>query len=149
MMNTKKPCLPPSTPYYSSESEFRSGYSSQGIEKGGMFFFPIMHQQQDPNWHRGLDSFCRDKHPVSSPILPLRQTCQGHPLSTTRFRHLPKRNQRPERQTPPFQAWLTFCGQRCHLHRLTAAAKQDVSHSKGATAAQRKGYENSCWEMKY
>lgn len=30
-----------------------------------MFFFPIMHQQQDPNWHRGLGSFSRDKHPVS------------------------------------------------------------------------------------
>lgn len=37
----KKPCLPPSTPYYSSESEFRSGCSSQGIEKGGRDVFPF------------------------------------------------------------------------------------------------------------
>lgn len=47
-------------------------YSGQGAfhkrgewKEGWIFFFPIMHQQQDPNWHRGLDSFSWDKHPVS------------------------------------------------------------------------------------
>lgn len=32
--------------------------------------------------------------------IPLRQTCQEHPLSTTRFRRLLKHNQRPGRWTP-------------------------------------------------
>lgn len=46
---------------YSGQGAFRRG----GEREGGISFFPIMHQQQDPNWHRGLGSFSRDKHPAS------------------------------------------------------------------------------------
>lgn len=46
---------------YSGQGAFHEG----GRREGGIFFFPIMHQQQDPNWHGGLGSFSRDKHPVS------------------------------------------------------------------------------------
>lgn len=44
MMNTKKRVVSaPSTPYYSCESEFRSGCFSQGIEKGGRDVFLSHH----------------------------------------------------------------------------------------------------------
>lgn len=110
-MNTKKPCMPP---YYSSESEFRSGCSSQGIEKGGrdVFSFPSCTSNRTKIGTEGWT--------VSAGIsIPPRQTCQGYPLSTTHFLRLLKHN-----QTPPTEAWLTVY--RGH----SAAAKLDVPHSR-------------------
>lgn len=51
---------------YSGQGAFRRGGREVGRE-GGISFFPIMHQQQDPNWHRGLGSFSRDKCPAFRP----------------------------------------------------------------------------------
>lgn len=128
----KKPRLPPSTPYYSSESEFRSGCSSQGIEKGGRDVFLSHHAPATgPKLAQRVGQFLQGKASCLQPWLPLRQTCQRHPLSTTRGHHLLKRNQRPRRRTPPSQAWLTFRrGQQCSLCRRSAAAKLDVPHSR-------------------
>lgn len=86
--------------YYSSESVFRSGCFSQGREKGGRdIFFPIMHQQQDPNWHRGLGSFSRDKHPVSR-LSPSKGNLPGASIHhNTHARCLLKHNWRPKRPT--------------------------------------------------
>lgn len=80
---------------YSGQGAFHRG----GEREGGIFFFPIMHQQQDPNWHRGLGSFSRDKHPVSR-LTP----SQGNLPATTIHRNtharcLLKHKRRPERPT--------------------------------------------------
>lgn len=51
-----------------------------GGEEGGangIFLFPIMHPQQDPNWHWGLSSFSRDQHPASFPNT-LSRKCACH-----------------------------------------------------------------------
>lgn len=80
---------------YSGQGAFHRG----GQREGGIFFFPIMHQQQDPNWHRGLGSFSRDKHPVSR-LTPSKGNLPATSIHhNTHARCLLKRNQRPKRPT--------------------------------------------------
>lgn len=99
---SKKSCLPSTTQrvlFVWICIQVRVLFAGVGKMEGGIFFFPIMHRQQGPNWHRGLGSFSKDKHPVSC-LTPsegnLPETSIHH---NTCVRCLLKHNQRPKRPT--------------------------------------------------
>lgn len=80
-------------------------YSGQGAfhrggREGGISFFPIMHQQQDPNWHRGLGSFSRDKCPAFRPDSLRGKPASGPPF-TAPVVSLRTRAGIPRREQPP------------------------------------------------
>lgn len=129
-----------------------------GKREGGIFFFPIMHQQQGPNWHRGLGSFSRDKHPVSC----LTPSKGNLPVASihhdTHARCLLKHDQRPKRETHSSPcSWpatmandpnsTVFCTP-LDSHGCQAWLANDSLALQKSAAALRKGYENSCWQMK-
>lgn len=140
---------------YSGQGAFHRG----GKREGGIFFFPIMHQQQDPNWHRVLGSFSRDKHPVSRPT-PSKGNLPGPSIHrNTHARCLPNITKDPRDQhicppaadlppwptTPP----LLFFSRSFRFPWLPSLTCQWLSGTAETTvAALRKGYENSCWQMK-
>lgn len=116
---------------YSGQGAFHRG----GKTEGEIFFFPIMHLQQGPNWHRGLGSFSRDKHPVS--CLTPSEGSQRHPFTTTRvsvvFSNITK-DPRGQRIGPPaadLSPWPTTptCSVFFALLQIPMAAKLDVPMS--------------------
>ena len=140
---------------YSGQGAFHRGWK----EEGGIFFFPIMHQQQDPNWHRGLGSFSRDKHPVSC-LTPSKGNLPGASIHhSTHARCLLKHNQKTRETDTLVPAQLTcHHGQRPHLFCFPCSFRFPwlpsltcqclFGTAETTVAALRKGYENSCWQMK-
>lgn len=140
---------------YSGQGAFHRG----GKKEGGIFFFPIMHQQQGLNWHGGLGSFFRDKHPVSC-LTPSEGNLPG--TSIHHNTHMPvvfsnitkgSRDQQirppaadlpPWPTTPPLLFFLLL--QIPWLPSLTCQWLSGVAET--TVAALRKGYKNSCWQMK-
>lgn len=153
-------------------------YSGQGAfhrggREGGISFFPIMHQQQDPNWHRGLGSFSRDKCPAFRPDSLRGKPASGPPFTAPvvclRTRAgIPRREQPPHPSTPSPDSPPTLQLTRRHgwwwtllLCCFSAASSFPASwRPRGAVngavpqrprrrrGAPKKGYENSCRRMK-
>lgn len=160
---SKKSCLPSSTEpvlFVWICIQVRVLFTGEGKREGGIFFFPIMHQQQDPNWHRGLGSFSRDKHPVSC-LTPSKGNLPGTSIHrSTHARCLLEQNQRPQR--PKHSSPRSWPATRANdptssvfsrsfrfpwLPSLTCQWLSGTAETTVA-AALRKGYKNSCWQMK-
>lgn len=160
----KKSCLPSSTEralFVWICIQVRVLFTGEGRGEGGIFFFPIMHQQQDPNWHRGLGSFSRDKHPVSC-LTPSKGNLPG--TSFHRNTHTPvvfsNKTKDPwdQHTRPSPRSWpatvasdptSSVFSRSFRFPWLPSLTCQWLSGTAETTvAALRKGYENSCWQMK-
>lgn len=130
---------------YSGQSAFRR----RGKREGGLCFFPIMHQHRDPNWHRRLARFSRDKHPVSR-LIPCKWNLPEASIHQNRHAGCQlKHYQRCENPTHQCLPQLTcHHGQWRHLFYFscsTMVAKPDVPmplwHSGGHSWCPEKGLE--------
>lgn len=92
---------------YSGQDAFRRVGRKEGWRDGERdIFFPIMHQQQGPNWHRGPASFSGDQYPASRPDSHRGETCQPSfthtPVVRLRVRRDPHHHH--QRTTHPAQS---------------------------------------------